>query len=276
MESNGWIKVHRQLKDWEWYGNPNMVALWIHLLISAAYEDKVWRGLTLRRGSLITSMAKLSAEVGLSTQTLRTCIERLVRSGEITKQSTNEFTIITICNYDSYQLVSDTDQQTNNTTIQPAEQQTNHTTNQPHINNRRREEGKKVLPSSGEEGSSGCDAPPTPQETVDYERLVLFFNETTKGCFGKLRHPLGEGRKKHIRARVAQFGKKALEEVILKAAASDFLKGQNQRGFTATFDWLILPKNFEKVLSGNYDNKDGQPRSSSGRDIIGTNFIDKD
>ena len=121
---------------------------------------------------------------------------------------------------------------------------------------------------------SGCEAPPTTQEAVDYERLVVFFNETTKGCFGMLRYPLGDARKKLIRARVAQFGKKALEEVIKKAAASDFLKGQNQRGFTATFDWLILPKNFEKVLSGNYDNK--EPRSSSGRDIIGTNFIDKD
>ena len=263
MES-GWIKVHRQLKDWEWYGNPNMVALWIHLLISAAYEDKVWRGLTIKRGTLITSMAKLSAEVGLSSQTLRTCIDKLIRSGEITKQSTNEFTIITICHYDNYQLIFDTDQQTNNTT------------NQPHINKRRRGEGKKVLPSSGEEGLSGCEAPPTTQEAVDYERLVVFFNETTKGCFGMLRYPLGDARKKLIRARVAQFGKKALEEVIKKAAASDFLKGQNQRGFTATFDWLILPKNFEKVLSGNYDNKDGQPRSSSGRDIIGTNFIDKD
>lgn len=275
MES-GWIKVHRQLKDWEWYGNPNMVALWIHLLISAAYEDKVWRGLTIKRGTLITSMAKLSAEVGLSSQTLRTCIDKLIRSGEITKQSTNEFTIITICHYDNYQLVSDTDQQTSNTTNQPAEQQTSNATNQPHINKRRRGEGKKVLPSSGEEGLSGCEAPPTTQEAVDYERLVVFFNETTKGCFGMLRYPLGDARKKLIRARVAQFGKKALEEVIKKAAASDFLKGQNQRGFTATFDWLILPKNFEKVLSGNYDNKDGQPRSSSGRDIIGTNFIDKD
>ena len=38
-----------------------------------------------------------------------------------------------------------------------------------------------------------------------------------------------------------------------KAEASDFLKGANQRNWSATFDWLISDTNMAKVLDGNYD-----------------------
>ena len=58
-----------------------------------------------------------------------------------------------------------------------------------------------------------------------------------------------------INARIKEHGKRAFVEMIRKAYESNFLKGQNSRNFTATFDWLIKPTNFEKVISGNYDNK---------------------
>ena len=39
---------------------------------------------------------------------------------------------------------------------------------------------------------------------------------------------------------------------------SSFLKGQNNRNWTITFDWLIKPNNFIKVLEGNYDDKENK------------------
>jgi len=46
----------------------------------------------------------------------------------------------------------------------------------------------------------------------------------------------------------------AFRELFEKAEASDFLKGDNDRGWTADFDWLIRPTNMSKVLEGKYDN----------------------
>ena len=50
-----------------------------------------------------------------------------------------------------------------------------------------------------------------------------------------------------------EFSTKDLAEVVRKAAASDFLNGRGTKHyFQATFDWLIEPENFLKVLEGTY------------------------
>ena len=95
-------------------------------------------------------------------------------------------------------------------------------------------------------------------EHIDYSELVKFFNEETKGVFGTVRTPLSDSRKGMINARIKSYGKKTFAGMIRKAYQSDFLKGQNKKGWTASFDWLIKPTNFEKVISGNYDNKNSR------------------
>ena len=35
MSDKGFIKVERSLRDWQWYGKKNMVALWMELLLTA-------------------------------------------------------------------------------------------------------------------------------------------------------------------------------------------------------------------------------------------------
>lgn len=107
-------------------------------------------------------------------------------------------------------------------------------------------------------------------ERIDYSELVKFFNEKTQGVFGVIRMPLSDKRKGMINARIKTYGKETFAQMIQKALNSDFLKGQNKNGWRASFDWLIKPTNFEKVISGNYDNKSGNDRTndrSSGRDF---------
>ena len=100
----GYIKLFRSIKDWSWYDDANTLALFIHLLVGANWEDdSVWHGEQLARGELITSVAKLSAETGLSPKQVRICLDRLVDGGEVVKQGTNKYTKITICNYATYQ-----------------------------------------------------------------------------------------------------------------------------------------------------------------------------
>lgn len=61
-----------------------------------------------------------------------------------------------------------------------------------------------------------------------------------------------------LKARIDEFGEDAVLVAISKVGKSSFLKGQNQRKWSANFDWFILPNNFPKVLEGNYDDKEGE------------------
>lgn len=101
----GYIKLFREIQDWGWYDDPNTLALWVHLLVDANWKDSVWHGETIPRGSFITTISKLAEETGLSDKQVRTCIERLAKTGEIIKDGTNRWTKITICKYEDYQSI---------------------------------------------------------------------------------------------------------------------------------------------------------------------------
>ncbi len=100
----GWITIQRKFIDWEWYGNSEMVHLLTHLIIRANHSDGSWQGTKIRRGQLITGRKVLSAETGISEQKIKTCLKRLAKSGEIKVKSTNKYSRITICKYDTYQF----------------------------------------------------------------------------------------------------------------------------------------------------------------------------
>jgi hypothetical protein len=119
---NGWIKIHNKLLKWEWSSDPNMVSVWIHLLLMANWQDRNWQGINIKRGQLVTGRKTLSTITGVSEQTLRTCMERLKETGEITIQSTNKYSIITIVKWSDYQNCSKNQPTTNqqSTSNQPA------------------------------------------------------------------------------------------------------------------------------------------------------------
>jgi len=73
----GWIKLHRSLKDWEWYDDHSTTRLLIHLLVSVNYEDKTWKGQEVKAGTLITSWESLASETGLSVKQVRTAMSQL-------------------------------------------------------------------------------------------------------------------------------------------------------------------------------------------------------
>jgi len=100
---NGWISLHRSLFDWEWYQTPNVSRLFIHLLLRANHEDGSWQGHAVKRGQTICGRKALSEELRISERTIRTCLSKLKSTNEITIESTTQFSIITICNYNKYQ-----------------------------------------------------------------------------------------------------------------------------------------------------------------------------
>ena len=101
--STGWIKIHRQLLDWEWYDDINTSRLFIHLMITANHKDNNWRGIEIKRGSRLTSLDKLSSETSLSVSKIRTCIKKLISTNEIASKSHSQHTVFIMVNYDTYQ-----------------------------------------------------------------------------------------------------------------------------------------------------------------------------
>lgn len=103
----GYIKLWRSLLKWEWYSDVNVSRLFIHLLLTANYEDTTWRGETIHRGQRLTSVAKLSEETGLTTKEVRTALNKLTRTNELTIKTTNKFSVITVEKYDFFQSSDD-------------------------------------------------------------------------------------------------------------------------------------------------------------------------
>ena len=67
-----------------------------------------------------------------------------------------------------------------------------------------------------------------------------------------------DARKKAIKARLKTYSIDDFKNLFEIAEKSDFLKGNNDRNWNATFDWLIKDSNMAKVLDGNYNNKGGE------------------
>ena len=63
-------------------------------------------------------------------------------------------------------------------------------------------------------------------------------------------------RLKMLNSRIKEYGHEKVIEAIENIHKSSFLKGQNKKSWTITFDWLIKPNNFPKVLENNYSDKD--------------------
>lgn len=60
-----------------------------------------------------------------------------------------------------------------------------------------------------------------------------------------------------LKGRIREYGIDDVINAIENVRNSDFLRGENNRGWMITFDWFVKPNNFTKVLEGNY-NKEGQ------------------
>lgn len=122
---DGFIKLYRSMLKWEWYQDQNTKSVFIHLLLNANWEDSRYRGHEVPKGSLVCGRKKLADDLGLSEQEIRTSLNHLKSTNEITIQSTNRFSIITIVNWEKFQGFKE--ESTNKPTNKP-------TNNQPTIN----------------------------------------------------------------------------------------------------------------------------------------------
>ena len=260
----GFMFLHRQLLDWEWFDNSNMVHVWIYLLLKANYQDENWHGVLIPRGSFVTSIGGISKDTSLSTRTIRTCLDKLKSTGEVTIKTTNKYSIVTICKYDSYNITpSEIYKQP---TSKAAGKQTNKrqtSDKQLTISNNNNKDNKEIKEEVEANASSSSDNDVAKKEEFDYDSFCSFFNKTLTehdSMIPKVRKIDGR-RKNMIHARIKDYGVDAVYEVTEKAASNRFLNGGGSKGWTANFDWIFGPDNFRKVIEGNYDDEPRQQQT---------------
>ena len=281
----GFIKLSRSFFDnkiWQAARAFSECEAWLDLIQSARFEASPTTSrigcyeVTWGRGQYPASNRFLAKKWGRSEQWVKSFLGKLKREKMITTDNAQGVNVISLVNFDKYngEVYNNPPCNTLNNSLNTLNsnelqelvthlvtQQVTHLIEkqgkeQPTSNpNNKKGEEYNNNPSLRGSDEPLCGTSPHAEERINYKALVDFFNEETKGVFGFVRYPISEKRKGMVNARIRVHGKQAFADMVHKAYASDFLRGQNKSGFKATFDWLIKPTNFEKVISGNYDNR---------------------
>lgn len=100
---NGFIVLHRKLLEWEWFSDPKTLVVWIYLLFRANWKPNRWKGIEIGRGETLETIAGISRATGLSVRSVRTALDHLKSTNEVTTKSTCYGTLISITQYKKYQ-----------------------------------------------------------------------------------------------------------------------------------------------------------------------------
>ena len=90
MYTEGYIKMHRKILEWEWYEDINVYRLFTHLIFTANWTEQKWQGITIERGQRIISLGHLAKETGLSIQQVRTALKKLESTRRNNKQNNKQ------------------------------------------------------------------------------------------------------------------------------------------------------------------------------------------
>nr|WP_308571066.1 hypothetical protein [uncultured Prevotella sp.] len=281
---DGWIKIYRSFLDWEWFDNSDMVQLWIYLILTANVEDKKWHNQIIKRGQFVTSVSGLSKRLNQSPWKIRHGLRTFETTGEITITATNKYSIITICKYDTYQSsslqVPQTDHKQTTSTLQKNFSKTTNKKDDSsacitdnceddEIQNHKQTTNKPQAPfpktaTTKEDKNiyiyntiASKDALSELHSDADVYRVVReFFNETMEkshAIISKINAKPSKQRIQMLNARLRDHSLEDVKKVIILASQSSFLNGGGNRPWKASFDWLMKPTNFLKVLEGNYN-----------------------
>lgn len=261
---NGWIKLHRKiLKNPVVMKDPDHLAVWIYLLLTAAHEDyqTLYGGkkITLKPGQLITGRKKISAATSVQESKVKRILKLFENDHQIDRQTNSYGTLISICSWNEYQQTDQRSDQRVTNEWPTSDQRV--TTKQEHKNIRIKEDIDNIKDIIRNPDGSHSDI----------QRVVDAWNELPVTHITRV----GSGTRRHrmLKARLGEYGVDAVIEAINLVSQSPFLLGRVS-DFTVTFDWFIKPNNFIKVYEGNYSNRDTGKRDAI-QDFIGGESYDE-
>lgn len=119
MNDTTYIKLFRKMLTWEWYKDTNTTRVFLHILLKANYKPSKYKGHDVGAGECVFGRQKWAEELGMSEQSIRTAINHLKSTNEITIRATNKFSIIKVEKWAFWQIEEGgaTNKPTNNLTF---------------------------------------------------------------------------------------------------------------------------------------------------------------
>lgn len=240
MFDNRKIKYLRRLPD----GN-NIVLMWVMLLTMAGRCNA--NGVIFLTENIPYTANMLADELDFKENMVQSALQTLERLGMIAID--NEF--ISVPGWDEYQNIEGMekireqnrirqkkwyDRQKPLPNVSPNVSVTSHNATEKDI-----EEEKDIDIDIEEKERTNC------KQIVDLFHSICVSYPSVR--------TLSKARKNAIKARLKAYSLDDFKILFEKAEASSFLKGSNERNWSATFDWLIKDSNMAKVIDGNYDDK---------------------
>jgi uncharacterized phage protein (TIGR02220 family) len=141
----GWVKLHRDIESWEWIDDPFIYWVFTRMILMANHDDRRWQGVDIKRGSFVTSSDNLALKFRCGRQKMRTALDKLKSTNEITIKTTQKYSVISIVNYEKYNGDNQLDNQ-QITNKQPTVNQQITTTKE--LNNSKNKRNNNTMPVS--------------------------------------------------------------------------------------------------------------------------------
>ena len=106
MIVKGFVKIDRKITKWRWYKDTSTFKIFLHLILTANYEDREFEDIVIKRGQRVASIRSLAAESGLTEKYVRTAIKHIKATGEVARLPTPKYNVFTVVNYEKYQIVA--------------------------------------------------------------------------------------------------------------------------------------------------------------------------
>jgi len=198
-DNQGFIKIHRKFLEWEWYTDTNTKLVFLHCLLMANWKDGRFRGEVIPRGSFVSSYPQIAQQTDLSIQSVRTALNHLKSTGELTVKTTSKYSVFTVVKYGLYQ---EDNRQTNRQAT--GKQQAANSQLTTIEEKKEKKEGKnnnREVPPSLDEVKAYCQER---NNRVDAERFISFYE--SKGWM------VGKNRMKDWKAAIRTWEKRDQKE----------------------------------------------------------------
>lgn len=252
---DGWVGQNAQYLKW-----------WTQLRREASWTGKtVWHNrqqVYLQARQVIVTVNSLVKQWQVSKPTVIHFLQRLESEKLIERQTDSRKTIITITSLGWADSEVKQEVAPVVKVDHDVDHQTYHQPLPPIIYNKE----KNIIASGGartreEEVANRCEMEEVrclkDNDKDSFDEIVAYFNQQMKGKGIQQVAIITSERRQAFERLVSQTGvnKDTLKQAIKNAAESDFLNGKGPKGWVASFDWMMMPQNFQKVLENNYRNK---------------------
>lgn len=259
----GWIKLSRKILQEQWYlGEKFTKAMcWIDLLLLAEWRKErtfFIRGIevVVGRGQVAMPLTDISKRWNLAVNTVRARLREMIKDGRVSVKADNVVTRITILNWEKYQGL---EMPADNASVEtsPAGETQSAAPPAQVIE----PETEPLIEDAIVEELQVPDTPALPpakpkKPDVDCDFVLRLYHDRCPSLPKVLK--LSDKRKMKIRVRFEEmrFDYETLQQVFDKAEASSFMRGDNNRGWRADFDWIFNNStNWLKILEGKYDDR---------------------